>query len=158
MSDTRVKQHPTLKFLVCTDGHIMVPATKYSEQNWTYGTSHRGYMHITRKGRKYYIHRLVAETFLPNPNNLPTVDHIDRNPSNNRVENLRWASRKTQSDNTASVDRSLSKYGIRYCDDPATYNRLLRHCNPEYAEKLRKYDRERMREYRKKQKERICLH
>lgn len=40
------------------------------------------------------IHRLVAETFLDNPNNLPEVDHIDCNPSNNNVENLQWISKK----------------------------------------------------------------
>ena len=42
---------------------------------------------------KYYVHRLVAETFIENPNNLSDVDHIDRNKENNRVDNLRWCSR-----------------------------------------------------------------
>lgn len=36
------------------------------------------------------IHRLVAEAFIPNPDNKPYVDHIDTNPSNNTVTNLRW--------------------------------------------------------------------
>lgn len=38
-----------------------------------------------------YIHRIVAETFIPNPDGKPTVDHIDRNVDNNHVDNLRWA-------------------------------------------------------------------
>lgn len=37
-----------------------------------------------------YIHRLVAKTFIPNPHNLPQVDHIDGDKSNNHVDNLRW--------------------------------------------------------------------
>lgn len=37
-----------------------------------------------------YIHRLVAETFIPNLHNLPMVDHIDGDKSNNNVDNLRW--------------------------------------------------------------------
>ncbi len=46
-----------------------------------------------RKGRSY-AHRLVAEAFLPNPDNLDEVDHIDENQQNNTVENLRWVSRQ----------------------------------------------------------------
>ena len=42
---------------------------------------------------KYYVHRLVAETFIENPENLSEVDHIDRNKENNCVDNLRWCSR-----------------------------------------------------------------
>lgn len=37
-----------------------------------------------------YIHRLVAKTFIPNPHNLPQVDHIDGDKSNNHVSNLKW--------------------------------------------------------------------
>ena len=59
-------------------------------------------IHITVLLRKnnasYYqqIHRLVAEAFLPNPDNLAVVMHMDDNPLNNNVNNLRWG---TYSDN-----------------------------------------------------------
>lgn len=40
-----------------------------------------------------YQHRLLAETFIPNPDNLPVVDHIDGNKGNNSLDNLEWVSR-----------------------------------------------------------------
>ena len=54
----------------------------------------RGYLilGLTRGGKRYTkaIHRLVAEAFIPNPNNLPEVNHKDTNRYNNSVENLEW--------------------------------------------------------------------
>ena len=56
----------------------------------------RGYcsVNLRRDGKphSYAIHRLVAEAFLDNPNNLPVVNHLDENPTNNFVFNLEWSS------------------------------------------------------------------
>lgn len=53
-----------------------------------------GYHKVTlmKDGKAYYfmVHRLVAQTFIPNPNNLPQVNHKDENPANNNVNNLEW--------------------------------------------------------------------
>lgn len=52
------------------------------------------------------IHRLLAIQFIPNPNNLPTVDHIDRNKLNNSLDNLRWASFRTNNLNMGKTPKS----------------------------------------------------
>lgn len=56
-----------------------------------------GYHRITLYNKtlkqRFFIHRLVATLFLPNPNQLPEVNHIDGDKNNNHVSNLEWSSR-----------------------------------------------------------------
>ena len=69
-----------------------------------------GYLLVSIPYRKTcYIHRLVAEAFIPNPLGATEVDHIDGNRSNNRIENLRWVSHKENLNNPNT--RYKSVYG-----------------------------------------------
>jgi len=60
------------------------------------------------------IHRLVAEAFLDNPNKCKLVDHVDRNKTNNVVENLRWCSNSENAMNQIKSSKNTSGYkGVR---------------------------------------------
>ena len=63
-----------------------------------------GYIRVFLSGDKYYLHRVLAEQYIPNPNKLPQVDHRNKHRDDNHVENLRWI---TKSDN----DRNKTAYG-----------------------------------------------
>lgn len=60
--------------------------------------------------RKYYkVHRLVALTFIPNPNNYPCVNHKDENKVNNIVDNLEWCTHRYNANYGTSKERSIEK-------------------------------------------------
>ena len=62
------------------------------------GTQQNGYLTVAlcKNGisRSFYLHRIVSTAFLPNPDNLPCVNHLDENKQNNSVENLEWCTQK----------------------------------------------------------------
>ena len=72
-----------------------------------------GYVRVRLNGRNYRYHRILAKHFIPNPDDLPQVDHIDRNPLNNTLENLRWVS---SSDNNRN--RVINRARFEYLHDP----------------------------------------
>lgn len=83
----------------------------------------RGYYVVTLSKdsvrKNYSVHRLVAEAFIPNPDNLPTVDHINRDRTDNCIENLRWADYKLQQENCdrETQAKKLSKPVLQYTLD-----------------------------------------
>ena len=83
--------------------------TKILKQN----TTKRGYKRVTlcKKGEKpypYYVHRLVAQAFIQNPNNLPQVNHKDEDKQNNTVWNLEYCTQK-YNNNYGTHNEKMSK-------------------------------------------------
>ena len=78
------------KYEVSTDGHIRNIKTK-KVLNEFQGKDQ--YLRTQFDGKTRLIHRAVAKTFIPNPNNLPEVNHKNGDKSNNSVDNLEWCTR-----------------------------------------------------------------
>ena len=81
--------------------------------------SNRGYpcVALYKDGKRYdkKVHRLVAEAFIPNPNNLPQVNHKDENPNNCKVENLEWCDAKYNNSYGTRLERVSSSRGKKVC-------------------------------------------
>lgn len=84
---------------------------------------HTGYLcvNLLKNNKRYprYIHRLVALAFIPNPANLPCVNHKDENKQNNNVVNLEWCTQSYNSRyNNAHVKRGNKLKGIKHNRNP----------------------------------------
>lgn len=88
----KIKDYPN--YHIRNDGFVIMKNNKIKATS----TTNKGYERITlsNNGKKktFSIHRLVAIAFIPNPNNLPEVNHIDGNKMNNNYTNLEWISSK----------------------------------------------------------------
>jgi hypothetical protein len=91
---------------------------------------HKGYLHIVLinsvgKRVKSRLHRLIALTFIPNPEDKPQVDHIDGDSLNNKIENLRWCTNQENQDFRAA--QGNSGYGNHKVSKPIVWGEKVYH-------------------------------
>tara|TARA_R110000823_G_scaffold143329_1_gene273576 strand:- start:48 stop:500 length:453 start_codon:yes stop_codon:yes gene_type:complete len=117
-------------YLIYEDGKVQNKKTKrYLKQS----NNGDGYLQLSlcKEGKKTCrkIHRLLGLHYIPNPDNKPEVDHINRNRGDNRLENLRWATHSENGQNTGM--RKNNKLGIKNISYDKRYDRYI------YRKKIR---------------------
>lgn len=104
-------------YLIDENGNVYNSITK-KELKGSVGENGYRYYRLSKNNKKkmFYAHRLVAETFLENLENLPVVNHIDGNKLNNNVNNLEWT---TYSENTFhwQNNNNIQRRPIEYCQN-----------------------------------------
>ena len=98
------------------NGHQRVQMRTWIDSRGNYESV---YLSCAGKRKIFLVHRLVAMAFIPNPNNLPEVNHKDKNKKNNVVTNLEWCTRKENLKDsylTMSPNRNFQKCKL-YVDD-----------------------------------------
>lgn len=92
-----------------------------------------GYLYVNLwkdgKMKHYTIHRLVSQAFIPNPNNLPQVNHIDENKENNCVDNLEWVTCKENLNHGTHNKRMAEKKKGRKQSEESIKKRVEKNTN-----------------------------
>jgi hypothetical protein len=96
-------------YLIYEDGRVF---SKKKGKFINSSPNSRGYVQVKLikdgKQKTFKIHRLIAIHYIPNPDNKPEVDHINRITTDNRLENLRWVNRSENMNNTGMFKNNTS--------------------------------------------------
>lgn len=124
------------RYEVSTEGRVRNIQTKRILKPYSSRTQKgMGYLKVKLvtepyKTKQIYVHRLVAQTFIPNPENLPQINHIDENKENNNVQNLEWCTHQyntnygnVQKRRVATFREHRGKEIVQYDSDGNELNR-----------------------------------
>lgn len=99
------------KYAITEDGQVW---SYYLNDYLSLKPDKKGYVYVklrdkNGKQKRIAVHRLVAQAFIDNPNNLLEVNHIDENKQNNNVSNLEWCTREYNINYGTAIQRSIEK-------------------------------------------------
>lgn len=110
-------------YQVSNDGRVKSYKRNKNGKLLTNTTNNDGYLvvslydSVNKKEIQKKVHRLVAEAFIPNPDNKPQIDHINTVRNDNRVENLRWCTQNENNNNPITKNRcDASKIGRKHSE------------------------------------------
>ena len=121
--------------------------------------TNNGYIRVflCKNGKGYgkYVHRLVSQVFIPNPDNLPQINHKNEDKSNNCVENLEWCTAKYNNNYGTARTRSINTRIKNGYVNEENVGLSQEEWRKKYYEKYYEDNREKIREYSEKNKEKI---
>lgn len=89
-STLQIRQHPVFEELTCNEaGDVFRNGVLVSKT-----PAKNGYLRVGYQMSRYYQHRIVAETWIPNPEGKQFINHIDGDKTNNNITNLEWCTHK----------------------------------------------------------------
>lgn len=100
------KSRKVLKTIKCFNGYCNV-AIRYNSSEF----------------KKYWVHRLIAQAFIPNPENKPYVNHIDGDPTNNKLSNLEWSTPSENNFHTWKVSKTKENQALKVIKDILKHNK-----------------------------------
>ena len=122
------------KYSIGKDGSIMNNETGHVMNPHI---SKFGYYRVKLARKEHFLHRLLAKAFIPNPDNKPFIDHINRNKLDNTLENLRWATscENNQNHSLQKNNKLKEQYISKHVVNGHTYYRFTRTINYKRIEK-----------------------
>ena len=123
-----------------------IPMSYYKKEQILQGRKDKdGYIVVSLSGKQRRVHQIVAETFIPNPDNKPVADHINTIPHDNRVSNLRWVTLKENSNNPLTkLHQSLARIGKTVSEETKQKISLVNKGRKHTEETKKKMSRTRM--------------
>ena len=105
-----IAEHP--EYMISSFGRVKRRRDNFFLALWL---DDKGYYRVSIGRKRPFLHRLLAQAFIPNPEGKPCVDHIDGDPQNNSILNLRWATRsENQYNSRIRTDNTSGYKGVTF--------------------------------------------